>query len=179
MLLMERMEKPPRRHCIWRPARASVRLWLVCSRPVLRRLPPEQTAVIPGSDNSTEDSSSLLRCVNCRARLLAVEQLCFYAKSEKEVHLIIKPELFHVDTFPEPFPRLVLGDAGDKRRTAQVRCANCGSVVGTLVAKSFVGFGSHSVTLLDHAFPRKAMWSLVRQMPIMASSICSRSYLRR
>ncbi|CAJ1341611.1 unnamed protein product [Effrenium voratum] len=98
-----------------------------------------------------------MECVTCQNNLAAAGCLCFYVKSEREVHLIFKPECRMLLK-----RTMEIQDPGKKK--AKITCGGCGSNVGSDLpfgpnGTSFAAFATDSVVVLGTPLGRKQKWA--------------------
>ncbi|CAK0821156.1 unnamed protein product [Prorocentrum cordatum] len=103
-----------------------------------------------------------MNCAACSSRLAAANELFFYEKSAKEVHLALRPEC-------RPLLERSMRLLEATRKGAKVVCRRdgCEAEVGKEVpfgpgGALFVAFALSSVVLLGSPLPRKRKWSEVR-----------------
>ena len=99
-----------------------------------------------------------LRCGLCSGILCEVTDCCFFEKSEKEVHLILRPEL------PALPGSILISSNCNRKGIADASCGACSSRVGHKLPFGprrwdFVAFGSDKVSLFGIYLGEKALWA--------------------
>ncbi|CAE7857361.1 RDR1, partial [Symbiodinium sp. KB8] len=111
-----------------------------------------------GSRKAAESPTAML-CLGCKSQLAKVDDLCFYHKNEREVHLIFRPECrYALDA------SMVVQEPAKKK--AKVTCRSCNHGVASELpfgpsGAPFVGFASDAVLVLNTFLSKKQKWNLV------------------
>ena len=110
-----------------------------------------------------------MQCSRCFDSLAEEHVLCFFRKTDKEIHLICKPERRSVLE-----GRVRISDQLNKKGIPPASCNKCDFDVGFDLpfapkGKCFVAFGSDKVLLRGMQLESKAMWKAVYNMEQLSS----------
>ena len=106
-----------------------------------------------------------MNCQSCDAVLQGIDDIRLYAKTDVEVHLVLRPERMVLDSsrskeiYKQPNP--------NKNHIKIASCRNCRSIIGQRFPvgprrADFVAFASNKVKMLGRQLSCKAMWKLIR-----------------
>lgn len=100
-----------------------------------------------------------MECAKCNASLLKISDLFFFCKSEKDVHLTIKPEI--LELILNEKTTLYTNETSSKR--VEVKCVGCHEHLGSVWpygpnGEKFYAFGCESIRLNGKSFTKKNKW---------------------
>ena len=101
--------------------------------------------------------ASVMQCSSCDSGLCDISDCCFYAKGDKQVHLMLRPELYTVPS------AISISDDRNEKNIAHVNCSTCNNRVGYKLpfgprGKHFVAFGCDKVYLFGQRVSKKTTW---------------------
>ena len=99
-----------------------------------------------------------MECRNCLTLLAEAENLFFFVKSDKDVHLAVKPEF-----------KAILDDGAfvrvqESKKKVRIKCKGCVANLGTALpygpnGTEFIAFGTDKIVLCGNKFSAKQKWS--------------------
>ena len=105
-----------------------------------------------------------MNCHQCDAKLADDSQIFFYYKSEKNVHLTIKPE---VEVFFDEDRTLLFSGSGKKR---SISCRNCNDIIGSVLSfgptsRDIKAFACNKVKLCGKSYKGQKWYNLYQKLP--------------
>ena len=126
--------------------------------------------IVPQSSVDEQSSAIGMQCRHCSGTLCEVTDICFSEKTEKEVHLTLRPQQAVPDS-------VLISETCDQKGIAHANCGSCSSRAGYQQpfgpgCKYFVAFGSDTVKLFGECLGREARWVQLRDKLQFVSIEC-------